>query len=162
MRIHPVTAAALLSLAFSGSPSAKTDNLLWDIETDRNSFTLTLRQKQASAALPFNAQCGQRGVLKLTLGAPLDKVKKTGEPVTIQLDAGTLSARISGKAHFNAFTKVYEMSVETNVKNPVFDVLAAGKPVRVTSTAKTAATWPAADGDAVRLWTTDCRYRSEH
>lgn len=149
-------------LTFVAAGSAAAQGLRWDIETDRNSFTLTLRQSKERAALPFNAQCEENGDLKLTIGAPLDKVQKAGEPVTLKLEAGGKTATISGKAVFNEFTKAMELAIETDVNNGVFAVLTAGKPIQVTSTAKTPATWPAPKAAAVKLWTVDCQYRSEH
>ena len=136
--------------------------LRWDIETDRNSFTLTLRHKDPKAPLPFLAACEAVGDLKLTIGAPLDLVKKPGGSVAVTLKAGGKSASVSGKAVFNQFTKAMELVVETNASHPLFSVLATGKPVQVGGPAKTPVTWPAADGDAVRLWVSDCTYRVEH
>ncbi len=158
-----LSGAAALFATISVSAVAGPDaNLYWDIETDRNSFTLTLRQRQERAALPFNAACKENGDLKLTLGAPLDKVAKAGERVTVTLEAGGVKASVTGKAHFNAFTKVHELSVGTDVKNPVFAVLAANAPIKVGGSAKTPVTWPAPNAEAVKLWATDCQFRSEH
>lgn len=145
------------------SPTAAADaGLRWDIEMDRNSMTLTLRHKDPKAPLPFLAACEEGGDLKLTLGAPLDLVKKSGEVVSVKLESAGKSATISGKASFNAFTKVMELSVETNTENPMFAVLSTGKPVLVTRPAKTPMTWPAPNGEQVKLWATDCNFRSEH
>ena len=55
-----------------------------------------------------------------------------------------------------------ELALETNADNQLFAVLATGKPVRIGGPAKTPVTWPAANADAVQLWVTDCRFRSEH
>lgn len=156
--------AALLVLACAGPAPvlAGEGDLRWDAETDRNSFTLVLRHKDPKAPLPFVAACEDNGDLKLTIGAPLDKVQKAGEPVTIKLDAGGKSASISGKAQFNEFTKAMELRLETNVDNPVFGLLETGKPVQLTRPATVPMTWPAIDPDKVKLWVTDCRFRSEH
>ena len=148
--------------AFCAASFAADAPLRWDIETDRNSFTLTLRHKDPKAPLPFLAACEDRGDLKLTIGAPLDRVTKAGEPVTVTLEAGGKTASVSGAARFNTFTKAMELALETNADNPLFAVLATGKPVRIGGPAKTPVTWPAANADAVQLWVTDCRFRSEH
>ncbi|MCC2096573.1 MAG: hypothetical protein KDJ29_06755, partial [Hyphomicrobiales bacterium] len=99
MRRIPVIAALLAAclpagtaLMLSGLALAAEGDLRWDAETDRNSYTLVLRHKNPKAPLTFIAACESNGDLKLTIGAPLDLVKKAGDPVTIKLQAGDKSA----------------------------------------------------------------------
>lgn len=156
------TLALVSGLAAPTASSGAEGGLSWDFLNDRNYMTMTLRHKDPKAPLPFLAACEERGAVKLTIGAPLDKVKEAANTVSLTLDSGGISAKLSGKAVFNAFTKVFEIVIETTTDNPVFDVLATGKPIALTSPAKTAATWPAPNAELAAVWRNDCTTRSEH
>ncbi|MGE3246479.1 MAG: hypothetical protein AB7F96_01865 [Beijerinckiaceae bacterium] len=158
----PLT-AAIAAGAFAALPAQGAgDDLSWDYLNDRNYMTLTLRHTDPKAPLPFLAACEDRGDVKITLGAPLDKVKAAGESVTITLESAGKTAAISGKAVFNQFTKVMELAVETKTDNPVFSLLTTGQPVKLTSPARSDTVWPAPDVERAHVWINDCTTRSEH
>ncbi len=154
--------ALVLGLAAPTIASSADGDLSWDFLNDRNYMTMTLRHKDPKAPLPFLAACEERGAVKLSIGAPLDKVTEAADTVSLALDSGGVSAKLSGKATFNDFTKVFEIVLETTTDNKVFDVLATGKPITVTGPAKTAATWPAPNAELATVWRNDCTTRSEH
>ncbi len=136
--------------------------LIWDLVDLRDILSYTLRKPDGSGDQPAYIVCPETGKIEIWLGARLDKVEKPGEPVTITLRSDRRSAAINGVSELYPRTGSMRAFVKTDIKDPLFDVLASGKPVDVERPATTPMTFPAANPADVKFFLDACRTRTEH
>lgn len=160
-RLPLYLAAALVTL--SGPIGAEAaSKLRWEVEQSRDAVTLAVRSDDTKAPVGFLVECGLEGEVDISVGAPMDKVKKAGEPVSVTVAAGGKTFVLKGKARFNQFSRAMELFLQTNTDNGMFAVLATGKPVTVTRPATIDLRWPAADPGVIKRWVDYCKVRTEH
>lgn len=154
--------AAIAANASVAAAQPDGGKLIWDLVDLRDILSYTLRKPDGSGDQPAYIVCPQIGQIEIWLGAPLDKVEKSGEPVTITLRSDGRSAVLKGVSELYQPTGSMRAFLKTDIKDPLFNVLATGKPVAVERPATTPMTFPATDPSEVKFFLDACKTRTEH
>lgn len=165
-KIFLLSAGAALAFAAPASAQQKAKesgaDMIWDLVDTRETLSLTLRRRDGSGDRPFFAACAEVGKIDLRLGAPINKVSESGQPVKLTLSAGKLRATLNARSELYQPTGSMEAFVAITADHPLFGVLESGLPVRVARPADKRLTLQRADPQMVKLFTVTCRTRTEH
>ena len=136
--------------------------MIWDLLNVRDMLSLTLRQTDGLGDQPFFAACAAGGEIDLRFGAPLDGVAKSDERVSLTLIANRVESKLTGLSEIYQPTGSMRAFARIQADDPVFALLATGKPVTLVHVTKKRVVWPAAAPRDVRDFVEACKTRSEH
>lgn len=138
-------AAASLVATSLCSPVGAKDGLRWTLDKKDGQPNLTGMSTVEEADTEFWALCIGGGQAEIGVGANSIVGKGAGEKVALTLKSGAQTATIAGtsrNSENSEMTGGTELHTQVKIDDPLFAVLATGKPVTVTGNIETPGKWP--------------------
>jgi hypothetical protein len=136
----------IVLLAGMLAPAFAADSVNWTFsKKDGRPYLMGLSAEEEGDT-EFWAHCRKGGTIELGVGAHSGVGKGAGEAVSVTLKSGTQTAKLDGKSRKSEnfeMTAGQELRVETTAADPVFAVMATGKPIAVTGSVDKPVKWPA-------------------
>jgi hypothetical protein len=132
------------SLAVVLAPALASADVVWQLTKKQGQPYLQGMPNVTESDTQFWALCGAGGAIEIGVGADSNVGEGNGEAVTLTLIGGPARAALSGVSRNSAnfqMTAGTELRAKISRGHDVFRVLAAGEPIAVSGSIKTA-TWP--------------------
>jgi hypothetical protein len=126
-----IAAFTLLSMGYTDAAEYKAQ--------ERSAPYLEIRSNEAESDTILRATCPNAGVIDLRIGAEFQVGGGDGKSVNLVLQSGGKTARIKGISLPSAdqqMTGGTELVASVPIDDPIFEVLAAGAPIRFTGSIK--------------------------
>src|SRR5262249_25507469 len=135
---------SLCALAALLAPSAAIADIQWKLMKKDGRPYLQGMSGEPEVDTEFWALCRSREAIDLGVGADTGVGTGAGEAVSLNLKSGSESAALSGRSQNSRnfeMTAGAELRATVSASDPVFKVLAAGAPIRVSGAIKSLVTW---------------------
>ena len=129
----------LFALLVAFGPAAAAAEVQWTLSKKQGRAYLQGMPDEPEVDLEFWAHCRADGTIEIGMAAESQVGKGKGEPVALTLTSGKASAKVTGRSRESAnveMTGGVELRATVSRGDPLFAVLAAGAPVRVTGPIK--------------------------
>ncbi|HZQ11589.1 MAG TPA: hypothetical protein VFB31_02135 [Pseudolabrys sp.] len=140
-RALPIVIAAALALA----PAMASAEVQWRLLKQHGQPYLQGMPDESESDNEFWALCRAGGAIEVGIGADSNVGKGEGEPVSVTLTSAGARATVNGRSRKSMnfeMTAGTELQTQVSRDDALFKVLAAGQPITVAGSIKTA-TWPA-------------------